>query len=545
MIGFLNPYWFLGFFALIIPIIIHFWNKKPAKNIEIGSIFLLGTAKKVIFKRGLLIQPWLLLLRCLLVSVFVLLFVRPYINKVATSENPEKWILIQSPVNVLYRDNRHIIDSLMKKGYTAHSLSSGFAKINLDKVTAPDSLRANLADHKVTQFWSLLGKLDTMRHHPVEVHLYSNNQLSFFSGLRPSISFKLHWHITKPTDSSYSQLRSAYETFSGETRRTKVITSPKATYFKLDESVSNSPAQTILKASELPVSITLGVRSKSAVKLTGDVDSLSYHITIYYDADKISDAAYSAAAFRAVRAFTKRKLIISLVELDPGKQINQPDELPATGILWLSYGSLPARFSLAKTLTNGNLRFLLKYERSEELVLKEEKFRQNSNQITDTTTYTNQLSYPLLTGNIELSKLYISKNSAEPCWRDNAGNTVLSRDTILQHNSKNQQKGQFKGAIHPAFSIYHFYSRFNPHWNSLVSSAEFPQFLIQLLANAYPQDNFMDRRVVSMHQLLPELSAIPEDTYNQVLSTYKFDLFPFLFVFLTLLLIAERWLSYV
>lgn len=545
MIGFFNPYWFFGLFALIIPILIHFWNKKPAENIEIGSIFLLKAAEKSSLKRGMFNQLWLLLLRCLLVSVFALLFVRPYINQITRSESPEKWVLIQSPVNAYYNGNRHIIDSLIKQGYTAHAFSTGFAKINLEKVLDSGAFKLSRAAYEADQFWPLLSKIDTLKHRPVEVHLYSNNLLGSFSGLRPTISYKLHWHITQPSDSSFRQLRSAYKTFSGKTERTIVFTSPRSTRFQTAEISPYLPSETNSRVGEIPDRKTSSLQEQTAGLLTLKPDSLSYRIAIYYDPDKINDAAYSAAALRAAREFTKRKLIISLIKLDPDKNIIRPADIHATGILWLSYLSIPPRMSAEKTDGNMDLRFLVKYEKSEELLSNTGKFRQISASMPDTVFNSQQAFLPILTGNIELKKLYISKNGGETCWADNAGNPVLSRDWLLKPETNNQSPAVSKHRVQGPLRIYRFYSRFDARWNSLVWSADFPQFLVQLLSNAYPHTNFTDRRAISLNQLLPVTSLMKEAAHNQLLPGYKFDLFPFLFALLIILFIAERWLSYV
>lgn len=545
MIGFFNPYWLYGLFALIIPILIHFWNKKPAENIEIGSIFLLGAAERSSLKRGMFNQLWLLLLRCLVISVFALLFVRLYVNRITQSETPEKWVLIQSPVNAYYNGNRHNIDSLIKQGYTAHAFSSGFAEINLEKVLVPGLLKSKKLEHEQGQFWLLLSKIDTLKHRPVEVHLYSDNQLGSFSGLRPTIRYKLHWHITQPTDSSFRQLRSAYKTFSGKTECTMVFTSPRSTRFQTAESVTYLPSETNPIVSKMPDRIPSSLQAKTADLLSLNPDSLSYRIAIYYDPDKINDAAYAAAAFRAAREFTKRKLIISLIKLDPDKKGIHPAQTHATGILWLSYLSLPLRLSVDKTVENIDLRFLIKYEKSEELLSNTGQFRQISASIADTVSNSQQIFQPLITGNIELRKLYISKNSGETRWVDNAGNQVLSLDPILQPVADNKLSSESKPGLYAPLRIYRFYSRFDSRWNSLVWSADFPQFLVQLLSNIYPHNNFIDKRVISLDQLLPVTAVIPEVAHNQLLPGYKFDLFPFLFALLIILFIAERWLSYV
>lgn len=496
-------------------------------------------------KRGMFNHLWLLLLRCLLLSVFTLLLVRPYVVRITQAEKPEKWVLIQSPVNVYYNGNRHSIDSLIKQGYTARSFSTGFAKINLQKILTPELSQSNRPEHEAGQFWPLLSKIDTLKDRPGEVYLYSNNLLGSFSGLRPAISYKLHWHLTQPTDSSFRQLRSAYKTFLGKTEHTTVFTSPRSTRFQTGDTATYGYSMNSPRVGKTPGRAPLSRKAPTGDLSLLNPDSLSYRIVIYYDPDKAVDAAYSAAAFRAAREFTKRRLIISLIKLDPDNKTIQPAETHATGILWLSYLSLPGRLSAGKTERNKDLRFLFKYEKSEELITNTGKFRQISASMPDTVFNSNQAVQPILTENIELRKIYISNNKDETCWADNAGNPVLSRDWSKRSFKNSQPGGESKLGVQPEFTIYRFYSRFDVKWNSLVWSADFPQFLVQLLSNVYPHNIFTDKRAISLNQSLPVTFFLPEVAHKQIPPGYKFDLFSFLYALLIILFIAERWLSYV
>jgi len=63
--------------GIIIPGIIHFWNRKQSKILKIGSISLLTQSYKQQAKSLQLQQRLLLLLRCLLILLIALLLSHP------------------------------------------------------------------------------------------------------------------------------------------------------------------------------------------------------------------------------------------------------------------------------------------------------------------------------------------------------------------------------------------------------------------------------------------------------------------------------------
>jgi hypothetical protein len=110
-------------------------------------------------------------------------------------------------------------------------------------------------------------------------------------------------------------------------------------------------------------------------------------------------------------------------------------------------------------------------------------------------------------------------------WRDGFGHPVLT----LQKQAKT--------------NIYNFHSRFNPTWNDLVWSNEFPSWMMKLLINdkEIPTEK-NDRRVLDQQQLMPDIS---NQAHTTIVKTTGFvNLANYCWLLLLLLFAAERWMAH-
>jgi hypothetical protein len=117
-----------------------------------------------------------------------------------------------------------------------------------------------------------------------------------------------------------------------------------------------------------------------------------------------------------------------------------------------------------------------------------------------------------------------SDTSIIPLWKTGYGNVLLG------YTKQND-------------SIYYFNSRFNPQWNDMPWSKQFPQIVYHLL---YPEKNnngIGDGRLIDEQQVQPEViadaTALPKKALLQ-----KTDLTAFLWILAFILLVAERWIAY-
>ena len=74
----LQPSYLWGLLALAIPIIIHLWSRKKVRTIKVGSIQFIAPTKSKESNSIQLNEWWLLLLRCLIISILVVILAEPY-----------------------------------------------------------------------------------------------------------------------------------------------------------------------------------------------------------------------------------------------------------------------------------------------------------------------------------------------------------------------------------------------------------------------------------------------------------------------------------
>lgn len=118
------------------------------------------------------------------------------------------------------------------------------------------------------------------------------------------------------------------------------------------------------------------------------------------------------------------------------------------------------------------------------------------------------------------------KNAGRLVWCDGYGHTILSAE-----KDKN-------------FTLYRFYSRFNPSWSDLVWNDNFPHMLLTLMADNQPSAQSLkyDKRVLSTQQLMPVIINSGQQTFAGM--TDDTDLSHYVWLVLIVLFVSERFLSH-
>src|SRR5579872_4843154 len=103
---FLNPIWLAAAAAIVVPVLLHLWNDRRGKVLQVGSVELLaGGRRRMAWRRR--VSEWLLLVvRCLLLVALALLMAGP-VRRFAV----KGWVL----------GGGRVADSLVKAGWERHS----------------------------------------------------------------------------------------------------------------------------------------------------------------------------------------------------------------------------------------------------------------------------------------------------------------------------------------------------------------------------------------------------------------------------------------
>jgi len=266
---------------------IHLWNVKQGKTIKIGSIALLGESSRASSK-SFKINDWLLLLlRCLLLIILVFLLAQPYLKKIISGKNKTGWVLVDKTIfPSVFKSQRNMIDSLLKKGYEIHDFNYGFAQLTL-KDTADKGLKE---PHPLTHT-ALLSAANQIVPPGTVVYLFADHRLKHFANELSTVGYNLNWVPLNQTDT----LSSWITTYAGKKYRAK-----------------SNPSNTTYQALD-------------------PEDDTAINVTIH-EARGITDGQYLIAALKAIGSFTGRKIIIN------------PEAGKADIGFWLSHDVVSANF---------------------------------------------------------------------------------------------------------------------------------------------------------------------------------------------------------
>jgi hypothetical protein len=458
----INPIWLFAIGGISIPLIIHLWNIKKGKTLKIGSISLFGESSRQSARSLKLIDLLLLFLRCLMLIILAFILSGPIWNtKINTSVN-KGWILIEKEnLTETYTQFKTEIDSLSRLGYEFHYFEQGFELAKLQ-----DELKektSNKGSGQLLPYWSLIKLLDDEIPENTKALLFTPNSLNRLGKERPLVSHPLNWKTYTPSDSTATWIENAWFSESDSVKVTIATSNPDGTTYKtvtIDPASENTPFAIDIQNGKAGVKFK---ESKQRDSLPVIIDTATIRIAIYTDKFK-NDAGYLKAAISAIKKYTGRK-----IELSEYSTNNIPSGQNI--VFWLSESAVPSGIVPINSI--------FKYEKG--------NIEQVSSRI--------NLSPSIISVEKEDIDLYkrniYSENSKKgfPVWEDGYGKPVLD----LQMENK--------------LSVFHFYSRFNPDWNELVWSDNFPKALIPIIL---PEQNEReihpsDKRIATQAQIAPAL----------------------------------------
>ncbi|TWR28349.1 hypothetical protein FPZ42_03800 [Mucilaginibacter achroorhodeus] len=317
-----------------------------------------------------------------------------------------------------------------------------------------------------------------------EVYIFSPNFKKHFKGSKPKVRLNLKWQTYTPADSVSRWVASAALTNDGSIRVTDGSSTPNGTVYTTTTLKSNGdPAHTVRTQSGR-TSISLNGSNNAPVT----VDTTTQRIAIYTDRYPL-DVQYLKAALDAATAFNGNKTIIKQYsnQTIPGNQ---------TWLFWLANKPVPA--ALEKTAKH-----VLAYA---------------DGKPTDVNSW-------IEPGHIALKKrIAMKENGTQSIWVDDYGDPILSYSP-------------FRG-------LGGLYTHFNPAWNNLVWSDDFPAMMLKLLyQQTASQPNSDDRRILTDQQIQPDVikAATPTSPYR---ASEQKDVSGYFWLLLMLVFAAERVLNF-
>jgi hypothetical protein len=443
---FLNPIWLLSGFGIIVPIAIHFWNQRPGKMLEIGTVRFLEPNTTKRSSRLQLTEILLLILRCLLILLLSCFLAKPiWSNKFYDSN--KGWLIIPAG----YSKEAHekypkLIDSLLQVGYEFHLMEKDFPSSDFKK-----SLEGN-TEKRVMNYWDLGLNAQQIAPSNISLWIFTPNILSGYKGERPSKMESVKWFGFPVKTDSILQINSAYQ-LSNDTAIVQMSNASRIGlgFQKLHLSIQHNK-ETDFHFFDSVGNTYLQYQKQKAVIL----DRSILQVTIYTDQYQ-KDAEFLLAAVKSIGNYSGRNQVYKLV--------NRINDIPKNQdwLFWLSN----------QTPIQGTAKNILYYQQG-------------------------------AISNLQVNMYQTNESINNSVWEDGFGNSLLQRDSIGK---------------------YLFKTHFNPEWNNLVWTKEFPVWVMNLLYPEAKNQTIEDLRQIDAQQIFPmnqvEKKTIIEQSNNLLQDQFK------------------------
>ncbi|MVN90912.1 BatA domain-containing protein [Mucilaginibacter aquatilis] len=496
MFQFLNPVWFIGIAAVIIPVLIHLWNIRTGKLLKVGSIALIEAASRKSSRSFKLLDILLFILRCLLLLLLALLMALPVWQKQVPAAKAKGWVVIpRERLSETYQKFKPQVDSLTQAGYEFHYFNHGFGKSDLKQIflNPKDSIKTQ--NPCAGNYWGLIKELNLKADASLPICLFTPNQFKHFKGSRPNVALNLKWQTYTPADSVTTWIHDAWFTPNGNIRVVQGKSTPSGITFSFKNvKASNGSNEVyIIQTTGSNASIKLNNSKLPAI----NIDAKNTQVIIYTDNYKL-DANYVKAALQAVSQFNQRNISI--------KTVYNISAIPknADWLFWLS----------DKPVGNASAQNIFTYQ---------------SGKVTSINSWmSNAGRFATSLADDDRTQLFktitVANTKGQPVWQDGFGNPVLTKE----------QQGSNK--------LYRFYNRFNPAYNNLVWSSNFPAWMLQLMIDEKPVNPAYDKRTLSASQYMPHVSTNkPASTTAKITETTSLS--RYFWLALIIVFATERWLA--
>ncbi|GAA4353579.1 hypothetical protein GCM10023185_14360 [Hymenobacter saemangeumensis] len=511
LLTFLTPSALLALLGLLVPVAIHLWNRRPGREVAVGSLRWLTAGAN---RRLRSLQPeqlWLLLVRAALLAVLALALAGPVWRQARPAPRGQVLLSPDIATNPALALHRPRIDSLRQRGYTLRWLSAGFPKISGPAWQASsrvlgDSARGLLAAERgVPRYqWARVqqaaGKFGSQ---PLLV-LGSTAQRGL-QGSHPPLPGTISWVALPHTGRSRWVQAAALR---ADSLALWLGSSTEAQTSFRRYAVSKPAAGAPIRLPGLPAhQLTEGAQGRLLTSLptagpareTIPVTDRPLRATIFYTDEYSADARVLQAGLRAAALGLRVPLALRLTSSAPAPAA-APDWL-----FWLSDDPLPAEWRRA--LGQGTR---LWQEAPAPGAANLSHLQHRLVQEKPTAIFRRAVAAP----------------TGQPLWTDGPGRAVLSRTAVDQ------------GAI------YQLHTRLHPAWSELADSPALPALLLELLHPEPAPDiasDSLDQRAIDPAQLAGPTRPAARSNPQRVFHTI--DLRPWLVLAAGLLFAFERLLA--
>lgn len=202
---FAAPLWLLGLATLAVPLILHFWSRRPRQVIRVGSLRHVEGLAETRSWSARITEPLLLLVRLLLLTTVVLALAGPRLGGAALDGRTSQLIVVEP---ALLRDSEMVasdplLDSLARSRAPVRLLAPGLPKLQLDgRRSGPGGDAA-----ATVSLWDHLLAADRLVTPGGTILVIARPRVVALRGRRPALHAKVVWHA--PTASPTTRWRAA------------------------------------------------------------------------------------------------------------------------------------------------------------------------------------------------------------------------------------------------------------------------------------------------------------------------------------------------
>ena len=178
---FATPLWLAALAALVIPLALHLWSRRPRQVIRVGTLRHLGEVPPARARSTRLSEPLLLLLRLLILAAIVLALAGPRVPG-ATLGRPTRLLLLDP---ALHADP--LLDSLNATRAAVRLLSPGLPERRLP-LSPSDTAAPPLP------LWDALRQADRLVADGGTLDLYARPRIARLGAVRPALRSTVRWY---------------------------------------------------------------------------------------------------------------------------------------------------------------------------------------------------------------------------------------------------------------------------------------------------------------------------------------------------------------
>ncbi|MGY8915492.1 MAG: BatA domain-containing protein [Flavobacteriales bacterium] len=302
---FLNPTYLWALMGILVPIVIHLWNRKKVLTIKVGSIKMLKESEP---KRTSSIRPnewWLLLLRILIVTLMVFILAEPILK---SKENKELLTYIIEPELLHLKSMQQLLDSVPSNAQRV--LVKGFPKV--------DEYNLPTAKSHVPKYWQMAQEMENLA--TDSIILFTRGLVSGIHGMRPKTHQRLNWIVMDTGKDTTALVEATVNKDSIELR--SIASDSKSLAFK---STTISKINKEIKVND----------SKDSIRVNGNWIPLTVDnplkVLIVADDSLNTEINYIKSAYRAIGKF-----LDSPIEINSVKKIDTLDMEAYATLIWFS-----------------------------------------------------------------------------------------------------------------------------------------------------------------------------------------------------------------